>query len=60
MGKIYCLIPWSPICTFLILISASMKMASTSVIVIYNSMREGTPCELFIKRYKDQIGDHLF
>ena len=28
----YCLISWSPICTALILVSASMKMASNSTI----------------------------
>ena len=34
IGKIYCLISWSPICTPLILVSASIKMANTSVTVI--------------------------
>ena len=41
--KIYCLVSWSPICTPLILLSVSMKMASTSTTVIYNSMRVETP-----------------
>ena len=41
--KIYCLASWSPICTPLILLSVSMKMASTSTTVIYNSMRVETP-----------------
>ena len=36
ISKIYCLILWSPICTPLILVSASMKMAGTSVTVTYN------------------------
>ena len=39
ISKIYCLVSWSPICTPLILLSALMKMASTSTTVIYNSMR---------------------
>ena len=41
ISKIYCLISWSPICTLLILASASMKMASTSIAVIYNSIESG-------------------
>ena len=32
--KIYCLISWSAICTPLILVSASVKMASTSATVM--------------------------
>ena len=48
IGKIYCLISWSPICTHLILVSASMKMASNSATVIYNSMRVDTPGGLLI------------
>ena len=39
ISKIYCLVSWPPICTPLILLSALMKMASTSTTVIYNSMR---------------------
>ena len=35
IGKIYCLISWFPIYTPLILVSASMKMAGTSVIKIW-------------------------
>ena len=35
ISKIYCLVSWSPICTPLILLSALMKMASTSTAVIY-------------------------
>ena len=46
--KIYCLILWSPICTPLILASASVKMAGTSATVTYNSMRVDTPGELLI------------
>ena len=34
IGKIYCLISWSPICTPLILVSASVKMAGTSATVM--------------------------
>ena len=45
---IYCLILWSPICTPLILVSVSAKMAGTSVTVTYNSMRVYTPDELLI------------
>ena len=37
-SKIYCLILWSPICTPLILVSASVKMVGTSATVTYNSM----------------------
>ena len=48
IGKIYCLISWSRICTPLILASASKKMASTSTKVIFNSMRVDTPGELLI------------
>ena len=48
ISKIYCLILWSPICTPLILVSASVKMAGTSATVTYNSMRVDTPGELLI------------
>ena len=48
ISKIYCLVSWSPICTHLILVSALMKMASTSSTVIYNSMRVDTPGKLLI------------
>ena len=34
ISKIYCLISWSPICTPLILVSASVKMAGTSATVM--------------------------
>ena len=46
ISKIYCLVSWSPICTPLILLSALMKMASTSTTVIYNSMRVETLVKL--------------
>ena len=39
---------WSPICTPLILVSASVKVAGTSATVTYNSMRVDTPGELLI------------
>ena len=54
ISKIYCLILWSPICTPLILVSASVKMAGTSATVTYNSMRVDTPGELLIqgKRFR--------
>ena len=48
ISKIYCLVSWSPISTSLILISALMKMASTSTTVIYNSMTVETPGKLLI------------
>ena len=48
ISKIYCLILWSPICTPLILVSASVKMVSTSATVTYNSMRAYTPDKLLI------------
>ena len=48
ISKIYCLILWSPICTLLILVLASWKMAGTSATVAYNSMRVDTPGELLI------------
>ena len=61
IGKICCLISWSSICIPLILVSASMKMASTSVAVIYNSMRVTFMTNSSYKGKKiDQIGDHLF
>ena len=43
MSKIYCLISWFPISTPLILVSASLKMASVSVAVIYDSTESGHP-----------------
>ena len=49
ISKIYCLILWSPICTPLILASASVKMAGTSATVTYNSMRVNTSGELLIE-----------
>ena len=49
ISKFYCLILWSPICTPLILVSASVKMAGTSVTVIYHSMRVSTPGERLYK-----------
>ena len=48
ISKIYCLVSWSPICTPLILLSALMKMASTSTTVIYNSMRVETTAKPLI------------
>ena len=48
ISKIYYLILWSPICTPLTLVSASVKMAGTSARVTYNSMRVYTPGELLI------------
>ena len=42
MAKICCLILWSPISTLSISVSASMKMASISVTVIYNNIRVDT------------------
>ena len=44
-----CLILWSPICTSLILASASVKMAGTSATVTYNSKRVCTSGELLCK-----------
>ena len=43
ISKIYCLILWSAICTHLILVSASVKMAGTSATVTYSCMRVYTP-----------------
>ena len=34
IGKICCLIPWSPICTHLLLVLASLKMTGTSAITV--------------------------
>ena len=48
IGKIYCLISWSPICTPLILVSGSVEMKGTSATVIDNSIRVDTPGELLI------------
>ena len=47
-GKIYCLVSWSPICNPLIIVSASVKMATISATVIYNSMIVDTPAGLLI------------
>ena len=49
ISKIYSLILWFPICTPLILASASVKMAGTSATVTYNSMRVCTPGKLLYK-----------
>ena len=48
ISKTYCLVSWSPICTPLILVLVLMKMTSTSVTVIYNSMRVETFGKLLI------------
>ena len=48
IDKIYCLVSWFPICTPLILLSALMKMTSTSTTVVYNSMSMETPGKLLI------------
>ena len=48
ISKIYYLILWSPICTPLTLVSASVKMAGISARVTYNSMRVYTPGEFLI------------
>ena len=48
ISKTYCLISWSPICTPLILGSASMKKANTSAKVLHNSIRVDNPGELLI------------
>ena len=48
ISKIYCLILWSPICTPLILVSASFKMAGTSATVTYNCMRVDPAGEILI------------
>ena len=48
IGKIYCLISWSPICTPLLLVSASLKMASTSATVIGNNVSMNTPGEFLM------------
>ena len=48
ISKIYCLILWCPICTPLILVSASVKKAGTSATVTYNRMRLYSSGELLI------------
>ena len=48
ISKVYCLISWSPICTPLIFVSASLKMASNSSTLIYNSMRVDTAAKFLI------------
>ena len=37
------LISWSPVCNPFILLSASMKLASTSAVTIYNTNESGNP-----------------
>ena len=49
ISKTCCLILWSPICTPLIFVPASVKMAGTSATVTYNSMRVCTSGELLYK-----------
>ena len=51
-AKLTILISWSPICTTLILLLALMKLASTSVAVMYNSMENRQPwqtCQVRVK-----------
>ena len=48
LSKICCLVWWSPLCTPLILLSALMKVASTSTTVIYNSVSVKTPSKLLL------------
>ena len=48
ISKIYCLVSQSPLCTPLILLSALMKMSSTTTTVICNSMRAETPGKFVI------------
>ena len=48
ISKIYCLVSWSPKGTPLILLSALMKVASTSTTVIYNSMSVETRGKLIL------------
>ena len=48
IGKIYCLVSCSPIRTPLILLSALMKMTSTSTTVVYNSVSVETLGKLLI------------
>ena len=47
-AKFICLVSQSPVCTPLILLSALMKMSSTTTTVIYNSMRAETPGKFVI------------
>ena len=51
--KFFSLISWSPIYTPLILLSASMKMASPSGAVIYNSMDNGHSWQTAHARVKE-------
>ena len=60
ISKFSCLISWSSICTPLILVSTSLRMASNSVTLIYNSMRVDTVGKILKLGSKNQIGDHLF
>ena len=48
-AKFTILISWSPICIPLILLSTLMRLASTSVVILYNSMDSRHP-------WRTQIG----
>ena len=51
-AKLTILISWSPICTPLILLLELMKLASTSVAVMYNSMKNRQPWQTSQVRVK--------
>ena len=48
-AKLTILISWSPICFPLILLSALMKLASTSTAILYNSMESRHPWQTHIR-----------
>ena len=47
-AKVTILISWSPICISLIILSALMKLTSTSIAIIYNSMESRRPWQTCI------------
>ena len=52
INKISCLVSWSPICTHLIIVSASMEMTSTSPAVTCNIIEGEHPCGTPLPRVK--------
>ena len=57
-AKFTILISWSPSCIPLILLSALMKLASTSAAILYNSMESRHPWQTHI-RVKGSVGDRF-
>ena len=48
LAKFTVLISWSPICTPLIILSVLMKLASSSIAIMYNNMESRHPWRTYI------------